>query len=361
MVERGDISEERADVIVNTTSENMLLSKTPVSKALLKKAGTDLQDQCNMIIENGYKLSGGNVAVTDAYELKCKKIFHIHVPPRHIISKSGQNWYNEIQNIIHECLRKAEYLKYYSISFPLVASTKKGYIVEEIAGLMLSVMRRFGKKFAKFIKTVKIVIMRKSSFVIFSNFFFTFFETNQRSNEKTRTFIAKFPQDKNNVEVNTSRHIECSLNSIELRLSSVFMHNIEQAFRSIQSELLNSICYKRIKLLPCSSAFSDPEFMMNVEKKHDVSVLMTKDKEGIQFIIGGVNNAVEYAHENLLQIPNETDVINLSHTLEEAHVFVNKMCQIFVHEKVKHAQSGVTIWESSHFEPFSLGKACIHL
>jgi len=53
----------------------MDLSNGMVSKILLQKCGAELQQECSALAP----LAPGEVAVTDAYKLQCKYIFHINL------------------------------------------------------------------------------------------------------------------------------------------------------------------------------------------------------------------------------------------------------------------------------------------
>ena len=56
---------------------NMDLSKGAVSLALLQAAGQGLQAECTAIAP----IAIGEVKVTGAHDLPCKKVFHVRCPP----------------------------------------------------------------------------------------------------------------------------------------------------------------------------------------------------------------------------------------------------------------------------------------
>ncbi len=69
----------QADVIVNTMSEDLDLSKGAVSKALLQTAGHQLQSEVTRAARSNNVNYGENL-ITDGYKLKCQKVFHVVCP-----------------------------------------------------------------------------------------------------------------------------------------------------------------------------------------------------------------------------------------------------------------------------------------
>lgn len=64
---------------MNTVAENMNLSQGAVSSAILEAAGENLQ--LAVLTEAGVSaLQFGDVVVTDAYNLRCQKVFHAVCP-----------------------------------------------------------------------------------------------------------------------------------------------------------------------------------------------------------------------------------------------------------------------------------------
>jgi len=63
------------DVILNVTAPNLDLSQGVASRALLKKAGSSIQEEVNKNKGSGDVAEGGIVAST-GWQLKCKNVFH---------------------------------------------------------------------------------------------------------------------------------------------------------------------------------------------------------------------------------------------------------------------------------------------
>lgn len=176
-IHNSDISGEETDIIVNTTTEDMKLNDSDVSRALSKKAGPMLQEACDGLVRDGLKLDCGNVAGTKSYGyLQCKKILHAHVPPHAEAVKSSVDHFSMIVDIVTKCLNKAESWKMKSISFPAFGLGQGGYSVAEVAKPMLTALVKFGQNCPKTVEIVRVVILDRSLHKQFFNFFVDFFK-----------------------------------------------------------------------------------------------------------------------------------------------------------------------------------------
>ncbi|XP_024117610.1 protein mono-ADP-ribosyltransferase PARP15-like, partial [Oryzias melastigma] len=76
---QGNIEDQTTDVIVNTISENLDLTRGAVSKAILQAAGHNLQ----VAIRPKPGVSSvpfGTVLITDGFRLSCRRVFHAVCP-----------------------------------------------------------------------------------------------------------------------------------------------------------------------------------------------------------------------------------------------------------------------------------------
>lgn len=181
-IENSDISDEDCDVIVNTTTENMVLGENALSKALLHKAGPDLQRDCDQRVRDGYKLDYGKIVVTESYgKLKCRKLIHAHVPLRPDAVKSSIDHFTLIHSIVTKCLAEVERRGMKSVSFPAFGFGQGGYSVDEVACPMLTAMQEFGKMCPKSVDTIKVVIHDQALHKQFFDFFLDFFKFDKSS------------------------------------------------------------------------------------------------------------------------------------------------------------------------------------
>ena len=66
----------QAEVYVNSTSDNLVLTNGEVSKHIFKKAGKALQNECNQYVATNGNLQVGDIAVTIKGKISCKFIIH---------------------------------------------------------------------------------------------------------------------------------------------------------------------------------------------------------------------------------------------------------------------------------------------
>ncbi|XP_073686373.1 protein mono-ADP-ribosyltransferase PARP14 isoform X1 [Garra rufa] len=137
ILSKGNIQDASADVIVNTISENLDLSKGAVSNALLQTAGHQLQSEITRAAHSK-KLNYGQMLITDGYNLKCQKVFHVVCP----YWKQGSE--NKVLNqIIRNCLKKAEKLRMASVVFPAIGTGNLGFPKDLVARIMLTELQEF--------------------------------------------------------------------------------------------------------------------------------------------------------------------------------------------------------------------------
>lgn len=73
-------------MIVNSVNKSLDLGKGSLSKAIATAAGSEVAEECRRDHPSG--VSEGNVVVTSAGNLKCKKICHACIPPYNQNDKS---------------------------------------------------------------------------------------------------------------------------------------------------------------------------------------------------------------------------------------------------------------------------------
>uniref|UniRef100_A0A8C1Z8Z2 Poly [ADP-ribose] polymerase n=1 Tax=Cyprinus carpio TaxID=7962 RepID=A0A8C1Z8Z2_CYPCA len=134
---KGNIQDAYANVIVNTISEDLDLSKGAVSKALLQTAGYQLQSEIKRAARsNG--VNYGEMLITDGYELKCQKVFNVVCP----FWRQGLEDKVLIQ-IIRDCLNKAESMRKASVVFPAIGTGNLGFPKDLVGRIMLTEVQEF--------------------------------------------------------------------------------------------------------------------------------------------------------------------------------------------------------------------------
>lgn len=74
-VYQGDLTRERVDVVVNAAN-NRLRNDGGVAKAILDRGGKSMEKESNKIIRECGPLRDGEVVITSAGKLSCKKVVH---------------------------------------------------------------------------------------------------------------------------------------------------------------------------------------------------------------------------------------------------------------------------------------------
>nr|XP_031536359.1 protein mono-ADP-ribosyltransferase PARP14 isoform X2 [Vicugna pacos] len=140
-VASGDITTEKADVIVNSTSKTFNL-KTGVSKAILERAGKTVEMECTHQAQQGHS----NYVITQGGLLKCKNIIHVI---------GGNDVKNSVSCVLQEC----ENRNYSSICLPAIGTGSAKQNPDNVATAIIDAIEDFTQKgLVRSIKKVKVVI-----------------------------------------------------------------------------------------------------------------------------------------------------------------------------------------------------------
>ncbi|XP_066544429.1 protein mono-ADP-ribosyltransferase PARP14 isoform X2 [Amia ocellicauda] len=139
---QGNIQDASTDVIVNTISEDLDLSKGAVSNAILQAAGSSLQTLVRQEAATS-PFDQGDVVITRGCGLKCSMVFHAICP----FWDQGKGKSEDLlKGIVKECLKQAEQRKQSSVSFPAIGTGNLGFPKPLVASLMLEQVLRFSQK-----------------------------------------------------------------------------------------------------------------------------------------------------------------------------------------------------------------------
>ncbi|MFZ5801932.1 MAG: O-acetyl-ADP-ribose deacetylase [Candidatus Omnitrophota bacterium] len=129
-IKQGDITKEKADVIVNAAN-SALAGGGGVDGAIHRAAGPAVMEACR-------KIGGcptGKAVMTTAGALKAQAIFHA-VGPRWKDGKAGESVL--LRSCYAECFRLAIEHGFRSIAFPAISTGVYGYPKDEAARIALS-------------------------------------------------------------------------------------------------------------------------------------------------------------------------------------------------------------------------------
>ncbi|XP_053407521.1 protein mono-ADP-ribosyltransferase PARP14-like [Mercenaria mercenaria] len=143
----GDITEDSSEAIVASCNMELDLSKGAVTKAILKKGGDAIEQDCQ---QQKSTMKKEGIAITTAGQLKAKYIIHVDT--------KYKTW--EWPPVVLACLRKAEKHKISSVAFPALG-TSVGCKPEDIAEVMCSAMGDFHQDNPKHLQKIGLIIFQK--------------------------------------------------------------------------------------------------------------------------------------------------------------------------------------------------------
>ncbi|XP_041369437.1 protein mono-ADP-ribosyltransferase PARP15-like [Gigantopelta aegis] len=132
----GNIANQNADVLVNSTIPSLDLTSGPVTKAILAAAGPGIQQECQTNYPNGIK--SWEVAVTSGGQLKCKQIYHTT-----LVKSEWSDIKQNYEGLIKRLLDTAESASLESIAFPVLGAGVLKYPPDEVAKCMFETALAF--------------------------------------------------------------------------------------------------------------------------------------------------------------------------------------------------------------------------
>lgn len=156
-VKTASITKLKDDVIVVTAKNDLDLSQTVVTKAVMKEGGDSIQADIRSNYPNG--ITVGNLAIVSSGNLGCKEIYIGTLP----IYQEDTNAAGKIlRDMVVKCLTIANQKGHNSISFPCLGTGYNGYPHTEVAALLFEAVTEYDK-------TVSSTSVQKVNFVALSN------------------------------------------------------------------------------------------------------------------------------------------------------------------------------------------------
>ncbi|XP_022096545.1 poly [ADP-ribose] polymerase 14-like isoform X2 [Acanthaster planci] len=159
-MKKGSITEEQADVIVNSSANSLNLDAGLVSRAILEAAGPDLQRECNEVIAARGNISAGSFVETGSAALSyCKKIFHCVLDGYHS-NTSGKS----LATLVQSLLKQAETLKMVSMAIPALGTGNLNYPPDVTARVMYEAVVTFSSQHPNAVlKDIRFVVYDKDT------------------------------------------------------------------------------------------------------------------------------------------------------------------------------------------------------
>ncbi|XP_034966643.2 protein mono-ADP-ribosyltransferase PARP14 [Zootoca vivipara] len=140
ILQKKGIEDSTANVIVNSVSRDLQLDKGPLAKALLARAGVELQEQLTKEGQ-GKDIKEGCVLKTNGYALGCLHVLHAHLPSWNQGKKS-----KILGDIVEECLETTEQLALNSIAIPAIGTGNLQFPKQFVAKAMFDEVFKFSQK-----------------------------------------------------------------------------------------------------------------------------------------------------------------------------------------------------------------------
>ncbi|XP_064420141.1 protein mono-ADP-ribosyltransferase PARP14 [Latimeria chalumnae] len=139
-VYKEDLCHHQVDVVVNASNEE-LQHYGGLAGALRKAAGPVLQKQCDDVVSRRGRLKAGQVAITDAGKLSCKKVIHA-VGPRWQ-AFPPQEAMGLLNKAVLNSLTLAGSNKHQSIAIPAISSGIFGFPLDSCADIIVRSVREY--------------------------------------------------------------------------------------------------------------------------------------------------------------------------------------------------------------------------
>ncbi|KAK3597472.1 hypothetical protein CHS0354_041891 [Potamilus streckersoni] len=154
----GALADWKADVLVCSCSPDLNLSNGTLAPSLMQKAGSMLQDECNLKYPNG--IENEQIAIAKGYNLYCKRVYFGTLSSW---SGDGSACKKGLAVLVSECLKVANINNMQSIAFPALGTGNLKYPPQVSASVILAFVEDFYKQDPSSTLLTYIVVYDQSS------------------------------------------------------------------------------------------------------------------------------------------------------------------------------------------------------
>ncbi len=157
---KGDITEVKADAVVNAANTDLILG-SGVAGAIRKKGGDSIQDECRKI----GSIPLGQAAITGGGNLRTR--FVIHAAGMHLGGRVSEV---SLRDCTHNSLLRASEKNLRTIAFPAIGTGVGGFPVKDCARVMVDTVSEFLGNEHTSIESVHFVLFDEESFDAFDDY-----------------------------------------------------------------------------------------------------------------------------------------------------------------------------------------------
>ncbi|XP_061184934.1 uncharacterized protein LOC133192948 [Saccostrea echinata] len=235
---KGDIKDQKVDVIVNSSRPDLDLSKGRASNALLSAAGEEIQTEIQQNYTHG--IQDGEIAITSGGQLSCEAIYH------GALSKYSSTQDEKIlEKLIQTCLDQANTDGYETMAIPALGTGFLSFPVPAVARIMFDCIQNFTPQS---LSEVRIVIFptEKDIFKVFLTEAKKFLHKGQGNQTKAKSHSHKIGKMTVEVVVDTLSSIHADVlvcsgpKDLQLSNGGLSQSLLEVAGEEMQEELDSS-------------------------------------------------------------------------------------------------------------------------
>ncbi|XP_063788866.1 protein mono-ADP-ribosyltransferase PARP14-like [Pseudophryne corroboree] len=295
-VKTGDITKEKAQIIVNSSNQNFTL-RTGVSKAILDAAGPNVGAAASALgsqPHKGYILTPpGNLALQNS---SCKWILHVVGPKQPA----------DVTKNVLDCLQECEKNQVSSVAFPALGTGAGGISATVVADTILDAVVNFiTSKSVGSIKKVKVVIFQQN---MLNDFYVSMKKKEGTALSEPKSFLSKvvdffIPKPKKPVQKLTAFQLMDNIKPVTFSFCAEDKNSVERTKTWLQQQIEQEQAERVLTEEWISELeVTEMQTISNLQKEFQVSVVYKPPDPSIY--ISGITRDVMNASSEIQKILN---------------------------------------------------------